>query len=44
MYESPDQIKAMAEQRFVTVALDPLAEQRHPIGPDSAKRLGSSPS
>jgi arsenite methyltransferase len=38
--EPPDQIKAMVEQRFVKVALDPLAKQRHPIGPDSAKRLG----
>jgi hypothetical protein len=42
VYESPDQIKAMVEHRFVEVALDPLAEQRHPIGPGSAKWLGSS--
>jgi arsenite methyltransferase len=40
VYESPDQIKAMVEQRFVKVALDPQAKQRFPIGSDSAKRLG----
>lgn len=40
MNESPDQIKAGIEQRFVKVATDPQAKQRHPIGPDSAKRLG----
>ena len=43
MNQSPDQITAMVEQRFVKVALDPLAKQCYPIGPDSANRLGSSP-
>ncbi len=41
--ESADQIKNNIRQRFVKVALDPKAEQRHPIGPDSARRLGYNP-
>ena len=40
MNESPDQIKAMVEERFVKLALDPASEQKFPVGPDSAKRLG----
>jgi arsenite methyltransferase len=40
MSESPDQIKAMIEERFVKVALDPAGERMFPVGPDSAKRLG----
>jgi SAM-dependent methyltransferase len=40
MSESPDQIKAMIEERFIKVALDPTGERKFPVGPDSAKRLG----
>jgi SAM-dependent methyltransferase len=40
MSKSPDQIKAMIEERFVKVALDPTGERKFPVGPDSAKRLG----
>lgn len=40
MDETPGRIKAAIEERFVKVALDPQAKQRHPIGPDSARRLG----
>jgi SAM-dependent methyltransferase len=40
MSETPDQIKARIEERFVKVALDPAGERKFPIGPESAKRLG----
>jgi SAM-dependent methyltransferase len=40
MSESIEQVKANIKQRFVKVAVDPQAKQRHPIGPASAKRLG----
>jgi arsenite methyltransferase len=40
MSESPERIKAMIEERFVKVALTPTAEQKFPVGPESAKRLG----
>jgi arsenite methyltransferase len=40
MSESLDQIKAMIEERFVKVALDPAGERKFPVGPDSAKLLG----
>jgi SAM-dependent methyltransferase len=40
MSEAPDQIKAMIEERFVQVALDPAGERKFPVGPESAKRLG----
>lgn len=40
MNESLTEIKDKIRQRFVKVALDPKAQQRHPTGPDSAKRLG----
>ena len=40
MSESVNEIKDKIRQRFVKVALDPKAPQRHPTGPDSAKRLG----
>ena len=40
MSESVNEIKDKIRQRFVKVALDPKAKQRHPTGPDSAKRLG----
>jgi arsenite methyltransferase len=38
--ETPDQIRARIEERFVRVALEP--QEKHPfdIGPDSAKSLG----
>lgn len=39
----PDQIKTQIKERFVKVALEPRAKQRHPIGPASAKRLGYDP-
>jgi SAM-dependent methyltransferase len=40
MSESPDQIKATVEERFIKVALDPAAERKFLVGPESAKRLG----
>jgi SAM-dependent methyltransferase len=40
MGESSDQFRTQMKQRFVTMALDPQAKQRHPSGPASAKRLG----
>lgn len=43
MSESVDEIRDKVRRRFVTVALDPQAPQRHPTGPDSAKRLGYDP-
>ena len=38
--ETPDQIRARIEERFVRVALEPQEKQPFAIGPDSAKRLG----
>ena len=38
--ETPDQIRARIEERFVKVALEPQEKQPFSIGPDSAKRLG----
>jgi arsenite methyltransferase len=38
--ETPDQIRAGIEERFVRVARSPHEEQPFAIGPDSAKRLG----
>jgi arsenite methyltransferase len=43
MSELVDEIKDQMRRRFVTVALDTQAKQRHPTGPDSAKRLGYDP-
>ncbi len=43
MSESVDEIRNQMRQRFVQVALGPKAPQRHPTGPDSAKRLGYDP-
>ncbi len=43
MSESPDRIKSMIEERFVKVALAPTAEQKFPVGPESARRLGYDP-
>jgi arsenite methyltransferase len=40
MSEPVDEINEQIRQRFAKVALDPKAGQRHPAGPDSAKRLG----
>jgi arsenite methyltransferase len=43
MVENPNEVREKIKRRFVAVALDPQAKQRHPIGPDSAKRLGYDP-
>ena len=43
MIENADEIRDKVRRRFVKVALDPKAPQRHPTGPDSAKRLGYDP-
>lgn len=43
MVENPNEVREKIRRRFVAVALDPQARQRHPIGPDSAKRLGYDP-
>ena len=40
MPETPDQIRARIEERFVKVARSPHEEQPFLIGPDSARRLG----
>lgn len=40
MSEARDQIQTEIKERFVKVALEPQAKQRHPTGPASAKRLG----
>lgn len=41
--ESVNEIKDKIRQRFVKVATDPTAPQRHPHGPASAKKLGYDP-
>jgi arsenite methyltransferase len=41
--DSVDEIKDKIRQRFVKVATDPTAPQRHPHGPASAKKLGYDP-
>lgn len=38
--ESVSEIREKIRQRFVKVATDPTAPQRHPTGPASAKKLG----
>ncbi len=40
MNDTPDRIRAEIEDRFVRLALDPQQEQKFPVGPGSAKRLG----
>jgi arsenite methyltransferase len=40
MEQTPEQIKAEIKQRFVKLALAPQDEQKFPVGPASAKRLG----
>ena len=40
MPETPDQIRARIEERFVKVARSPHGGQPFPVGPDSAKGLG----
>lgn len=41
--ENANAIKDKIRQRFVKVAIDPTAPQRHPSGPASAKKLGYDP-
>lgn len=43
MSEPVEKIKEQVRRRFVNVALDPAGEQKFPVGPDSAKRLGYDP-
>lgn len=43
MPENVNEIKDKIRQRFVKVATDPTATQRHPTGPASAKKLGYDP-
>lgn len=38
--ESVNEIREKIRRRFVKVAIDPTAPQRHPTGPASAKKLG----
>lgn len=40
MSENAEEIRSKIKERFVKVALEPKAKQRHPTGPESAKRLG----
>lgn len=41
--ENVNEIKDKIKQRFVKVATEPQAPQRHPTGPTSAKKLGYDP-
>jgi SAM-dependent methyltransferase len=41
--ENVNEIKDKIRQRFIKVATDPTAPQRHPHGPASAKKLGYDP-
>lgn len=43
MLENVNEIKDKIRQRFVKLATDPTAPQRHPSGPASAKKLGYDP-
>src|SRR5713101_5007976 len=40
MTESPDKVMEAIQERFAKVALAPHQEQKFPVGPASAKRLG----
>jgi SAM-dependent methyltransferase len=40
MQDTPDRIKDEIKQRFVRLALSPQEEQKFPVGPASATRLG----
>lgn len=42
--DTANEIRDKIRQRFVKVATDPTAPQRHPHGPASAKKLGYDPS
>jgi hypothetical protein len=43
MHDTPDAIHAAVEQRFAQVARQPDAENKFPVGPASAKKLGYDP-
>ncbi len=43
MHDTPDAIHAAVEQRFAQVACSPDQEQKFPVGPASAKKLGYDP-
>jgi arsenite methyltransferase len=43
MPEDADEIRAAFEQRFARVARSPDQEQKFPVGPASAKKLGYDP-
>ncbi len=43
MRETPEDIQTAVRQRFGKIAQTPGAEQRFPVGPDSARRLGYDP-
>jgi hypothetical protein len=40
MKEAPADIEQAVKARFAALALHPAEEQRFPVGPESAKRLG----
>lgn len=40
MNDAPANLEATVKDRFAAIAQDPSREQRFPVGPDSAKRLG----
>jgi SAM-dependent methyltransferase len=43
MIETAEEVRSRIKDRFVKVALEPQAKQRHPTGPLSAKQLGYDP-
>jgi arsenite methyltransferase len=43
MTDSPDAIRAAVRQRFVKIARSPDQEQKFPVGPASARKLGYDP-
>jgi SAM-dependent methyltransferase len=43
MHETTERVRAQVQERFGRIAAIPGKEQRFPVGPDSAKRLGYDP-
>src|SRR5262249_62180173 len=43
MSQNADEIRAEIQQRFLKIALSPNQEQKFPVGPASAKKLGYDP-
>jgi SAM-dependent methyltransferase len=43
MHETTERVQAQVQERFGRIATAPEQEQRFPVGPESAKRLGYKP-